>query len=141
MTAPVDDAAPPERTHAAAPADARTRKFRQAAFAYLHVALLYEAAVFVLWRGGLLPEGRGSGLLWLFIGAAIAIAIVLGLWFWRNAWFARVIWALHALRLPAIIQGAFFADPAAVIPAGLWAVALPIVLINLWLLARAGWDI
>jgi hypothetical protein len=121
--------------------DARTRKRRQAAFVYLHVALLYEFVVFVLWRQGLLPESRGPGWVWLLAGAAITAAVVAGLWYWRNVWFARAIWALHALRLPALIGGAFFPPPDAVIPPGLWAMAIPIVLVNLWMLARAGWDL
>jgi hypothetical protein len=39
------------------------------------------------------------------------------------------------------VRGAFFVVPDAVLPASLWLAALPIVLINLWLLARAGWDL
>jgi len=125
----------------ASSADALTRKRRQAAFVYLHVGLLYEFVVFVLWRQDLLPASRGPGWVWLLIGAAITAAVVLGLWHWRNVWLARVIWALHALRLPALIGGAFFPRPDAIIPPGLWAMAIPIVLINLWMLARAGWDL
>src|SRR5690606_6758469 len=86
--------------------DPRARKFRQAAFVYLHVGLLYEFAVLVLWRVGLLPANRGPVWLWLAIGAAIVAFVFWGLWRWRNVWFARAIWALHALRLPALIQGA-----------------------------------
>lgn len=121
--------------------DARTRKFRQAAFVYLHVAILYEFVVFVLWRQDLLPSMRGPGALWLVIGAGITAVVFWGLWSWRNVWFARTIWVLHALRLPALIAGAFFPPPGAVIPPGLWAMAIPIVLINLWMIARAAWDL
>jgi hypothetical protein len=120
---------------------ARSRKFRQAAFAYLHVGLLYECGVFVLWREGLMPVTRGPAPLWLAFGALITGAVVFGLWRWQNVWFARIIWVLHALRLPAVLRGAFFADAAAVLPASLYLVALAIILINLWLLARAGWDL
>ncbi|HUF69048.1 MAG TPA: hypothetical protein VMM79_10440 [Longimicrobiales bacterium] len=121
--------------------DARTRKFRQAAFVYLHVAILYEFVVFVLWRQDLLPSTRGPGALWLVIGAGITAVVFWGLWSWRNVWFARTIWVLHALRLPALIAGAFFPQTGAVIPPGLWAMAIPIVLINLWMIARAAWDL
>lgn len=121
--------------------DPRARRFRQAAFVYLHVGLLYEFVIFVLWRQDLLPPGRGSGPVWLVIGAAITAIIFTGLWSWRNVWLARAVWALHALRLPALIGGAFFPRPDAVIPPGLWAMAIPIVLVNLWMLARAGWDL
>jgi hypothetical protein len=126
----------PERAH-----PGRTRKFRQAAFAYLHVALLYETTVFILWRRGMLPPGRGAGALWLLIGALITGLIFWGLWNKRSIWLARIVWALHALRLPAILQGAFFAAPEATLPPALWRFALVVVLVNLWLLARAGWDL
>lgn len=121
--------------------DAHVRKFRQAAFFYLHVGILYECVVFVLWRQGMLPPGRGSAPVWLLVGAIITGAVFWGLWSRRSAWLARVIWALHALRLPAIVRGAFFAAPDAALPPSLWLVALPVVLVNLWLLARAGWDL
>lgn len=119
----------------------RSRKFRQAAFVYLHVGVLYEFAVWVLWREGLLPAARGPAWLWLLLGALITLAVFWGLWRWQNAWFARAIWALHALRLPALIGGAFFSEPAADIPSGFYLTAIPIILINLWMLARAGWDL
>lgn len=121
--------------------DARDTKFRQAAFAYLHVGLLYEAAAIVFWRQGLLPEGRGPAWLWLAIGAAIVATIVWGLWSFRNAWFARAIFAIHALRLPTMIEGAFFPDPASAIPPAFFLTALVVVVANLWMLARAGWDL
>ncbi len=119
----------------------RTVKFRQAAFVYLHVGLLYEVVVWVLWREGMLPASRGPAALWLVLGALITAAVFLGLWRWRNAWFARAIWALHALRLPALVSGAFFPEPGAALPPSLYLFALPIVLVNLWMLARAGWDL
>jgi hypothetical protein len=132
----VSEAAP-----SAGPAAKKAHKFRQAAFVYLHVGLLYEFAVFVLARQGLLPAERGSAVVWLSVGAIITAVVFLGLWRWQNAWFARVIWAIHALRLPALIRGAFFPDPAATIPPSFYLAAIPIVLLNLWMLARAGWDL
>jgi hypothetical protein len=120
---------------------ARVRKFRQAAFVYLHVGLLYEFVVFVLWREGLLPAGRGAAPLWLALGAAITAFVFWGLWRWQNARLAQIIWLLHALRLPALIRGAFVPDPGTAVPPSLFIFALPIVLINLWMLARAGWDL
>lgn len=130
-----------DEREAVRPSTARSRKFRQAAFVYLHVGLLYEFAVWVLWRAGLLPGERGPGWVWLLLGALITLAIVWGLWRWQNVWFARAIWALHALRLPALIGGAFFPEPTASLPADFFLAAIPIVLINLWMLARAGWDL
>lgn len=120
---------------------ARARKFRQAAFVYLHVGILYESGVFVMAREGLLPTTRGPAALWLVFGAIITAVVFAGLWRWQNAWFARVIWALHALRLPALLGGAFFRDPAATVPPSLYLAAIPVVLVNLWMLARAGWDL
>lgn len=132
-------------TDAPAPAVARTSardtKFRQAAVAYLHVGLLYEAAAYVFWRHDLLPGSRGPAWLYLLLGAAITVAVPWGLWRWRNPWFARAIWAIHALRLPAVIGGAFFPRPDAAIPPALYLVALAVIVANLWMLARAAWDL
>lgn len=124
----------------------RETKFRQAAIAYLHVGILYEAAVFVFWRQGILPEARGPAWLWLLIGAVLAGLISYALWRWQHTWLALLIWALQLLRLPALIEGAFFARAhtgvdVAVIPSSFYLTALIVVLINLALLARAGFDL
>lgn len=120
---------------------ARARKFRQAAFTYLHVGLLYEAAVIALWREGLAPATRGPIPLWLVLGAAIVGLVFWCLWSWQNRWVARGVWALHALRLPALLSGAFLpaADPT--LPPSFYMTALVVVVVNLWMLARAGWDL
>lgn len=120
---------------------ARTRKFRQAAFVYLHVGILYEAAVFALWREGALPVGRGPAWLWLGLGVGIVAVIFWGLWSWRNEWFARAIWLLQALRLPALIGGAFLPAEGAALGPPFYLTALVVVVINLGFLARAGWDL
>jgi hypothetical protein len=120
---------------------ARARKFRQAAFVYLHVAILYEAAAYVMWREGLLPGRFGPPWIWLVFGAVVAGAIVYGLLRWHNAWFARVVWALHALRLPTLIQGAFFAGAGGRAVPEFYLMGIVAVTINLWMLARAGWDL
>lgn len=120
---------------------ARRAKYRQAAFVYLHVGLLYEAAVWSMAGAGVLPAGRGPVWVWLAVGAAIVAFVFWGLWSWRNRWFARAIWALHALRLPALIEGAFFPAAAASLRPAFYLVALAVVLVNLGFLARAGWDL
>lgn len=119
---------------------ALSRKYRQAAFVYLHVGLLYEFTVYVLWRQGLMPVGRGPVWFWLLVGAAIVALLFWALYFWQNRWVARGIWALHSLRLPALIEGAFFAE-GGILPPSFFLVATVVVLINLWMLARAGWDL
>lgn len=95
----------------------------------------------VLARQGLIPAGRGPVWIWLLAGALIVAAIFWGLWVRRSRWLARVVWALHALRLPALLEGAFFVGPARAIPASFYLTALVAVLLNLWMLARAGWDL
>lgn len=127
-------------TEAASPA--RARKFRQAAFVYLHVAILYEAAAYAMWQNGLLPTGGwGPAWAWLVAGAAIALAVFWGLIRWQNAWFARAIWAIHALRLPALISGAFLRGTDGQIATSFYLTAIVVVVINLWFLARAAWDL
>lgn len=119
----------------------RRAKFRQAAFVYLHVALLYEAAVWVMHGAGRLPAGRGPVAVWLLAGAVIAGAIFWGLWFKRSVWLARIVWALGTLRLPALLRGAFLPVEDAALPPSFYLVALVVVIVNLWMLARAGWDL
>lgn len=121
--------------------DARARKFRQAAFWYLHVGLLYEGAVVAMWRNGLVNPIRGPIVLWLLLGAAIVTLVFWGLWFRRSVWLARGIWALHALRLPSMIEGAFMPGPDAALPEAFYLTAIVVIVINLWMLARAGWDL
>jgi hypothetical protein len=121
--------------------EARVRKFRQAAFVYLHVGILYEGAAFVMWRRGLLPEGRGEGWLWMLIGAAIVAAVMWGLLRWQSVWVARVVWLIGALRVPTLIGNAFFPEPGQRASPEFYGVALLVVMINLWMLARAGWDL
>ena len=118
----------------------RARKFHQAAIVYLHYAVLYEVGAWVLLQRGLFPATRGPEWLWFALGVAIAGVVIAGLWWWQNAWFARVIWALVALRLPTLVEGAFFGSELDVPPA-LYAAAAIVVLINLWALARAAWDV
>lgn len=119
----------------------REAKFRQAAFVYLHVAILYEAAAYAMWRAGRLPATRlGPPLLWLILGAIVAGLVFAGLLRWQNVRFARVVWAVHGLRLPALVHGAFFASPG-VLPPAFYLTAIVAVMINLWMLARAAWDL
>lgn len=129
------------QTPGARDGDARGRKFRQAAFWYLHVGLLYEAAVVAMWRNGLVNPIRGPIVLWLLLGAAIVALVFWGLWFRRSVWLARGIWALHALRLPSMIEGAFLPGPDAALPEAFYLTAIVVIVINLWMLARAGWDL
>ncbi len=121
--------------------DARVAKFRQAAFVYLHVSILYEGAAYVMMGGGLLPARFGSPWIWLVAGAAVAGMIFFGLFQLRNVWVARIVWVLHGLRLPVLIRGAFFAAPDVVTPPHFYLTAIVVVMINLWMLARAGWDL
>jgi len=44
-------------------------------------------------------------------------------------------------RLPWLIGGAFFPLADARLPPSFYLVALVVVMVNLWMLARAGWDL
>jgi hypothetical protein len=121
---------------------ARRRKFRQAAFFYLQMGVLYEGAVLAMARRGILSARRvGPVWIWLVFGAAIVGAVFWGLFRKESVWTARIIWALGLFRLPALLEGAFFPLPTEHIPPSFYLTALVVVLINLWLLARAGWDL
>ncbi len=120
---------------------ARAAKFRQAGFVYLHVAILYEAAVYAMLEAGTLPLRFGPPGAWLVAGAGVAALGFVGLYHWRNVWFARILWGLNGFRTPFLIGGAFFASPDTVAPPAFYVTALLVVVINLWMLARAGWDL
>ena len=120
----------------------RARKFRQAAFVYLHVAILYEAAAYAMWQNGVLPTGGwGPPWAWLLAGGAVALAVFWGLLRWQNVWFARAIWLIHGLRLPSLISGAFLRGTDGQIATSFYLTAIVVVVVNLWFLARAGWDL
>jgi hypothetical protein len=121
--------------------EARARKFRQAAFVYVHLGILYEGAAFAMWRRGLLPGGWGPGWLWMIVGAGIVAAVVWGLWRWQNVWVARVVWVIAALRVPTLIGHTFLPTAVQRLSPEFYGVALLVVMINLWMLARAGWDL
>jgi hypothetical protein len=121
--------------------EARARKFRLAAFVYLHVALLYEYAAYTMWRSDLLPRNWGPGWIWLILGAVVGGAVFVGLLWWQNEWFARVIWLVHGLRLPSLIEGAFVLTVTRPLAPSFYLTAIVVVVVNLWTLARAGWDL
>ena len=118
----------------------REAKFRQAAFVYLHVAVLYEATAFVMYRNGIIPSRFGPPEMWLLLGAVVGLAIFFALLRWHNPWLPRVLWVINVARLPAMIDNAFF-DEQARAASGLYALAIVVIVINAWMLARAGWDL
>ncbi|MFN2567312.1 MAG: hypothetical protein ABR499_20135 [Gemmatimonadaceae bacterium] len=90
----------------------------------------------------MLPSTRlGPAWLWLVLGAAVGLAVFYALLRWQNVTFARVIWALHALRLPALVKGAFITTAQSPMPRAFYITAIVVVVINLWMLARAAWDL
>src|SRR5436190_20920545 len=88
----------------------RELKFRQAAFVYLHAAILREASAYEMWRAGLLPfSPLGSPLPWLIAGAVVSVVVFFGALRWQYLHFVRVIWALDAVLLFPLIRYACFA--------------------------------
>jgi hypothetical protein len=95
---------------------------------------------------GILPQVRGPAWLWLLIGAVLAGLISYALWRFQKRWLALTVWALGTLRLPVLIEGAFFDRAhtfvdASQISNSFYLTALVVVLINLGFLARAGFDL
>lgn len=122
--------------------EGRQRKFRQAAFVYLHVAILYEAAAWHMLRAGLLPARFGPPVLYLVLGAVITAVVFVALWRWQNAWIARIVFVLQAFRIPPLVRRAFFvAGAEARLPPAFYVAALIVVLVSMWMMARAGWDV
>lgn len=119
----------------------REQKFRQAAMFYLLVGVVYEGAVWVAWRHGFAPVDRGPVWLWLVIGAVVLGLIVWGLWVWQNVWFARVLWAFNAVRLVGLMGSAFVPTVERGFSPAFYQMEAALILINLWMLARAGWDV
>ena len=121
---------------------AQDRKFRQAAFVYLHVTFLYEAAAWVMWRQGLLPLNWGPAPAWLIAGAVVGLSVFYGLLNWKHRkWLARVIWFIHGGRLPTLIAAAFLVNETRPLAPAFYHTAIVVVVINMWMLARAGWDL
>ena len=112
---------------------------------YLHVLLLHLYAGYAMWRAGFFHASRlpGPSWMWLLIGGALGFAVFLALLRWRNVTFTRVIWAIHGIRIPALVHGAFFTTPPdqGVLAPSFFLTALVVVVINLWMLARAAWDL
>ncbi len=119
----------------------RSRKFRQAAFVYLHLGILYEAAAWVMLEHGMLPLGFGPPWLYLLLGAGVVALVFWGLYRLENVWVARAIWGIQALRFPALISRAFVEQADATMPTAFYVAAMIIVLTSMWALARAGWDL
>lgn len=120
----------------------RDQKFRQAAFVYLHVTFLYEAAAYVMWRQDLLPLNWGPAPVWLAAGAAVGLSIFFGLLRWKHRiWLARVVWLIHGGRLPTLIAGGFLVSETRPLSPAFYQIAIVVVVINMWMLARAGWDL
>jgi hypothetical protein len=117
----------------------RQVKFRQAAFVYLHVTVLYEATALMAWREGLLH--RGPPVLWLAGGLLVGVGISYALLRWQNVWLARAVWLSNAARLPTLIKQAFLAEAAGTLTRSFYLTALVVIVINMWMLARAGWDV
>lgn len=120
--------------------EGRVKKFRQAAFVYLHVVFLYEAAALVMWQHDMIPTRFGPPIVWLLLGGLVGFSIFAALYWWQNVWVARIIWFVHGLRLKALINGAFIAEEARLTP-GFYVAGIVVVVINMWMLARAGWDL
>ena len=119
----------------------RTRKFKQAAMVYLHFALLYECVTIAFAQHGETPTAFGPLPLWLLAGALVAALVFWGLWSWQNVWVARVVWAVQVWRLPSLMERAFLPDVEPTISSSFYLLAIIVIVVNMWMLARAAWDV
>ncbi len=94
-----------------------------------------------MWRADMLPTHRGPPWLYLLIGPALAALIFWFLYSLQNKWSARIVWGIHALRLPAMIGSAFIVGKETMLAPSAYLTAIVVIVINLWMLARAGWDL
>ena len=92
-------------------------------------------------RTGALTDRFGPPVMYLFLGGGAAALIVWSLYALQNVWITRLVWAVHSLRLPSLINGAFFAGEAARFVPSMYLTGIVMVVVNLWMLARAGWDL
>lgn len=117
----------------------RPARFRQAAFVYLHVTVLYEATAYVMWQQGMLH--RGPPLVWLVGGLVVGAGLSYALYRWHNPWLPRAMWLLNAFRLPPLIRHAFVVEVTGQLSPSFYLTAIVVIVANMWMLARAGWDI
>lgn len=122
--------------------EARARKFRQAAFAYLHYAVLLEVGAYTMWRLDILPRNWGPPVVWVFVAVPVAAGLVfLGLLWWQNVWWARLVWLSVAGRLPWLAHRAFVVGETGELATSMYLTALVATVATMWMLARAAWDI
>lgn len=108
---------------------------------YLLMGVVYEGAVLIAWRNGFAPTDRGPVGLWLVVGAVVLGAIVWGLWTWRNVWLPRVLLVFNAGRVIAVMGPAFVLEAERGFSPAFYQLETVMLLINMWMLARAGWDL
>lgn len=122
--------------------EARAKKFRQAAWVYLHYAILLEVGAYTMWRLDVLPRNWGPPALWVFVFAPVVFgSVFLGLWRWQNAWFTRAVWLVGIGRLPDLVHRAFVVSDTGPFAPSMYLTAIVATVLNLWMLARAGWDL
>jgi hypothetical protein len=124
---------------------ARALKFRQASFVYLHFSILYEAGAYVMYRQELLPANAALGpppWVWVFVlGPLVAGSFFIALLKRPSAWLAGILWFIGAGRIPTLIHGAFITTDTGALAPSLYLTALIVSVINMWMLARAAWDL
>jgi hypothetical protein len=89
----------------------------------------------------MLPTRFGPPWIFLVVGATIVALVFWGLYRFEHVWVARGIWLIQALRLPPLISRAFVEQGDARMPPAFYVAAMIIVLISMWAMARAGWDL
>ena len=94
-----------------------------------------------MYRRGVLAECLGAGVDLALPGSAHRRVSVLGTLEPAERMGRQGNLGSRVARLPWLIGGAFFPLADARLPPSFYLVALVVVMVNLWMLARAGWDL
>ena len=82
-----------------------------------------------------------ASLVWLVVGALLGGGLAWALYRWHKPWLPWILWITSAFRLQPLIRHAFVEEVTGQLTRGFYVAAIIVILINMWMLARAAWDL